>query len=377
MSDAERGIIREGFICADCLATFTGADELLKHYENVHGQGTIKAFLGKAKQKFTKDIQQTITTNPFLQSSSATLPPVAITYGQEPQLLGVMRSHYDVFKRDRKVKIERYASEGNKLLIRLMKLCDGIPDDPSKRKAHEQSIVNWMDEKSVSRCPDCTSSFNVLLKRKHHCRLCGSVLCDECSKFMLLSEAKDLTKSLRNTSATVEFPNSDKKRHSTSPVHLPKREEITFRCCSYCYNIMENRKSNNEVQESGKKLIADHNNLKETLNQAEQLIPDLVKIVDSLNSGESLHSVQQANEEKYLNELKTKSREGTQVKKPVIAQVGSEGWVSEVKNVEMVDDPIQQQINNLEGFIEQAKLANKLDEVETLEKSLKEWRALK
>ena len=166
------------------------------------------------------------------------------------------------------------------------------------------------------------------------------------------------------------------------------------------------------MQESAKALVLEHNELKDILRQAEQMIPELVKIVDSLNLGESLYSVQQANTlrgeiikltekvdlmskricvgqavnnsdtvlrqrirssiitrirtllsnlpvipgEEYLNELKSKSMEGSQIRKPTVAQVvKSSGWVGEAKDVPMVDDPIEQQIINLQEFIQQAK----------------------
>jgi len=53
---------------------------------------------------------------------------------------------------------------------------------------HEQTIVHWLDGTDVTRCPDCTKSFNIT-RRQHHCRLCGSIVCHECSCFLPLSKA--------------------------------------------------------------------------------------------------------------------------------------------------------------------------------------------
>ncbi|KAF8610000.1 FYVE-domain-containing protein [Ceratobasidium sp. AG-I] len=44
-------------------------------------------------------------------------------------------------------------------------------------KAAEQAITKWEDDKDVSACPICTTSFHPLTNRKHHCRLCGRVVC--------------------------------------------------------------------------------------------------------------------------------------------------------------------------------------------------------
>ena len=43
----------------------------------------------------------------------------------------------------------------------------------------EQSVVPWTDDSLVPLCPDCGHHFGIL-RRRHHCRLCGSVLCVDC-----------------------------------------------------------------------------------------------------------------------------------------------------------------------------------------------------
>ncbi|GAA5841534.1 hypothetical protein JCM11251_001254 [Rhodosporidiobolus azoricus] len=40
----------------------------------------------------------------------------------------------------------------------------------------EQSIVKWQDDKDAARCPICSAGFGVRARR-HHCRLCGRVVC--------------------------------------------------------------------------------------------------------------------------------------------------------------------------------------------------------
>ncbi|KAK3811842.1 MAG: hypothetical protein J3Q66DRAFT_348624 [Benniella sp.] len=49
-------------------------------------------------------------------------------------------------------------------------------------KASEQSIVNWQDDSNVPACSICLSTFNRYGNWKHHCRLCGRVICENCSK---------------------------------------------------------------------------------------------------------------------------------------------------------------------------------------------------
>ncbi|KAI0831511.1 FYVE zinc finger-domain-containing protein [Trametes gibbosa] len=44
-------------------------------------------------------------------------------------------------------------------------------------RAAEQKITPWEDDAAVSQCPLCAASFHPLTNRKHHCRLCGRIIC--------------------------------------------------------------------------------------------------------------------------------------------------------------------------------------------------------
>ncbi|KIJ63248.1 hypothetical protein HYDPIDRAFT_29511 [Hydnomerulius pinastri MD-312] len=44
-------------------------------------------------------------------------------------------------------------------------------------RAAEQRITPWQEDSAVSKCPLCTASFHPLTNRKHHCRLCGQIIC--------------------------------------------------------------------------------------------------------------------------------------------------------------------------------------------------------
>ena len=87
--------------------------------------------------------------------------------------------------------MDRYATETNRLLVRLERLLTSLPPEGGRRRAHEQGVVAWVDESLVSLCPSCARAFS-LGRRKHHCRLCGSVLCQECSHFLHFQLARKL-----------------------------------------------------------------------------------------------------------------------------------------------------------------------------------------
>ncbi|KAG8814881.1 carboxypeptidase Y-deficient, partial [Serendipita sp. 401] len=44
-------------------------------------------------------------------------------------------------------------------------------------RQQEMAITPWQEDSSVPACPLCLASFNALTNRKHHCRLCGRVVC--------------------------------------------------------------------------------------------------------------------------------------------------------------------------------------------------------
>jgi len=54
--------------------------------------------------------------------------------------------------------------------------------------AHEQAIVPWIDDRAVKLCPTCAKNFHVA-RRKHHCRLCGAIMCHDCTQFLPLTLA--------------------------------------------------------------------------------------------------------------------------------------------------------------------------------------------
>jgi rabenosyn-5 len=63
----------------------------------------------------------------------------------------------------------------------------------TQRKQLEQSVVPWEDDATVARCPFCQQEFSSYTFRRHHCRLCGRVVCGDlvtdCSQEVALTVA--------------------------------------------------------------------------------------------------------------------------------------------------------------------------------------------
>ena len=47
----------------------------------------------------------------------------------------------------------------------------------------EKSVIPWTEDALVPLCLFCGAPFGIF-RRRHHCRLCGTILCDECSKLL-------------------------------------------------------------------------------------------------------------------------------------------------------------------------------------------------
>ena len=70
-----------------------------------------------------------------------------------------------------------------------------LPSQPSEEPGAFQEIpvtdlkpaTDWTPDSEVSECQTCMKSFSFLV-RKHHCRLCGRVVCGECSRYRMVLE---------------------------------------------------------------------------------------------------------------------------------------------------------------------------------------------
>ncbi|KAI9466288.1 FYVE zinc finger-domain-containing protein [Lactarius psammicola] len=51
------------------------------------------------------------------------------------------------------------------------------PGSKADLRAAEQNITPWQSDADVSQCPSCAASFHPITNRKHHCRLCGKIIC--------------------------------------------------------------------------------------------------------------------------------------------------------------------------------------------------------
>jgi len=121
---------------------------------------------------------------------------------------GFERNHAVDFKQFRRKTVDKTLLEVSRLEKRLTKLTQLLANPPDQtstagsllwplagakvqRKQLEQSIVDWEDDAAVLRCPFCQQEFSNYTFRRHHCRLCGRVVCGDpstdCSREIGLS----------------------------------------------------------------------------------------------------------------------------------------------------------------------------------------------
>ena len=111
---------------------------------------------------------------------------------------GVLMDRTAGFVAARRKRVERHNLEISRLEKRLTKLTHLLANPPEHvvlqsggylsqvgylngqknwRKSVEQSVVTWEEDESVAQCPFCKQEFGSWTFRRHHCRICGRVVC--------------------------------------------------------------------------------------------------------------------------------------------------------------------------------------------------------
>jgi len=110
---------------------------------------------------------------------------------------GFERNHTDFFKSTRRKTVDKQNLETSRLETRLTRLTQLLANPPPpdntqngwlggliqgnkpQMRALEQSIVSWEDDATVAECPFCQQPFSQYSMRRHHCRICGRVVCGD------------------------------------------------------------------------------------------------------------------------------------------------------------------------------------------------------
>lgn len=156
----ETSEIMEGFICPICKSDEKRLEKLLQHFESEHSEEkdlvqTFRDVFKIAKKKIlnldetelSRTFENTLKSSNTLLSNPYSDNDFLDDYNME---IGLVIDHVEYFKAVRNPRLERYATEANKLIIRLNKLLTNRPSDPQQIKQHEQNVILTFRKKNFS-----------------------------------------------------------------------------------------------------------------------------------------------------------------------------------------------------------------------------------
>lgn len=141
----------------------------------------------------------------------------------------------------------------------------------------EKSITPWKDDTTALNCNICHTNFTIL-QRRHHCRLCGSVVCDnkntDCSNEILVRFLRRIT---------ADLPYSEK---------VPTSSEFdkSIRICSSCFDMVyTSRKFIVDVQSEPSALILKYYNLRSLSEVIDSILPRFEELLSNMEIAKELN----------------------------------------------------------------------------------------
>ncbi|XP_038578203.1 rabenosyn-5 [Micropterus salmoides] len=315
------GEVKEGFLCPLCLKDLQSFYQLQDHYEEEHSgddrhvRGQLKSLVQKAKKAKDKLLKRDGDDRPDTGSYESFYYGGVDPYMWEPQELGATRSHLDFFKKHRAARIDHYVIEVNKLIIRLEKLTsfDRTSSDVAKIRAIEKSVVSWVNDSDVPFCPDCGNKFNIR-NRRHHCRLCGSIMCRKCMEFVPLPLAQKLITGTREALCVPGSPVQSQsppagggggssgmgsRRGSISSLSsvtsmLEDKDDEKIRCCHHCMDTLLKIQHKLEEKDHVPDIVKLYERLRMCMEKVDERAPEYIKMAESLNAGETTYNLDTA-----------------------------------------------------------------------------------
>lgn len=293
-------------------------------------------------------------------------------------------AHWKSFADIRAKHNENICLQTNKLVLRLDKLINSIDEKQTTK-------VEIATDELVKLCPFCAKQFT-FARRRHHCRTCDAVLCNNCSKFLEFKSANKLVKPAKLY--TDPYDRIEDRLRDRGAEGQP-----AIRTCEDCKRLLDQRIESIEDYYCQPKFEELYEKLRSTMNEADDFIlshatlinehkeptpelkhkiQDLRQAIASMGLKIKKLADQQSGKQAFLLKSISQStmawiKESAEFKSNRIhgAQVDrSSGWVSEQSfrlDESIDDDPILIQIRNLEEYIRQAKRADRYEEMSALE----------
>ncbi|XP_029457256.1 rabenosyn-5 isoform X2 [Rhinatrema bivittatum] len=173
-------------------------------------------------------------------------------------------------------------------------------------RAIEKSVVPWVSDQDVPFCPDCGNKFS-MRNRRHHCRLCGSIMCKKCMELVMLPLANKLTSASKPTFASQGSPNRSpnstqaSRRSSISSVSsvssvLDEKDDEQIRCCQHCKKTLLKREQQIDERQYTPDIVKLYEKLHLCMDRINLKAPEYIKMAQSINAGEVTYSLEHAND---------------------------------------------------------------------------------
>ncbi|CAG2063006.1 unnamed protein product [Timema podura] len=150
-----------------------------------------------------------------------------------------------------------------------------------------------------------------MARRKHHCRLCGAVMCHDCTHFLPLAIAKKMTIPSFHHDTPGPGPNAPqspvnqgvgllRRSNSNSSLNsvLSLVDSVTgeqhFRLCIHCKQLLDTREKLKESRTAKPILSQFYDRLRAYLSETDELLAQYGKMCNSLNCGESTYHLEDA-----------------------------------------------------------------------------------
>lgn len=233
-------------------------------------------------------------------------------YMSKPDLtLGTQANIHDVtnvFKAKRQLQIDTKELIRNKIQKKFIKLINLHANEYLSKKdktllslgwlslsnfkdsilESEKNIVgddNWQDDSLITNCNVCLSQFTIFI-RKHHCRLCGNIVCDDpfgerlnCSINVPLSKLLDKLTTL-NYSPLVKL-------NMKELINL-EDELFSARCCIRCKNdLLHNWKSNPEPDSQETEIVMIYDQILMVKGNIQAMVKKYQNLVNNPNHQET------------------------------------------------------------------------------------------
>jgi len=309
-------------------------------------------------------------------------------------------NHWRSFEDIRRKNNENIFEETNKFILRLDKIIE---------TGGSTEVVEWTPNDIVKLCPYCAKAFNIA-RRRHHCRLCGAIMCNTCSHFLEYTSACKLVKPAKIY--TNPYDRIEENLQARNDEEKPK-----IRVCEDCKRLLDRRLQSIEDYYYQPTFLDLYKELRKTMAEADELILSELSLSNQPSSPKEtilelrtkIHDLRQSiavisSKFERLSEKEARCKQAhllASINQSIMhwlsetvenkesrlygrvahqSQSGrSTGWVPEQPSLDSTatsdgsdENPLLIQIRRLDEYIKQAKLADRYEEASALEANKRE-----